>query len=48
MTVPHAFHGEPHIVLSPHIGGVTADAYVKMGVAAVQNALTVLRGMVLA
>jgi hypothetical protein len=30
-------------VLSPHIGGVTADAYVKMGVAAAQNALAVLR-----
>lgn len=29
--------------LSPHIGGVTADAYVKMGVGAVENLLTVLR-----
>ena len=43
MPVPHAFHDEPRIVLSPHIGGVTADAYVKMGVAAAQNALAVLR-----
>lgn len=43
MTVPHPFHGEARITLSPHIGGVTADAYVKMGVAAVQNALAVLR-----
>jgi D-3-phosphoglycerate dehydrogenase len=42
MTVPHPFHGEARITLSPHIGGVTADAYVKMGVAAVQNALAVL------
>ncbi|WP_119153578.1 NAD(P)-dependent oxidoreductase [Caldimonas tepidiphila] len=42
MTAPHPFHGEPRIVLSPHIGGVTADAYVKMGVAAAQNALAVL------
>ena len=42
MTAPHPFHGEPRIVLSPHIGGVTADAYVKMGVAAAQNALNVL------
>jgi D-3-phosphoglycerate dehydrogenase len=42
MTVPHPFHGESRITLSPHIGGVTADAYVKMGVAAVQNALAVL------
>ena len=42
MTAPHPFHGEPRIILSPHIGGVTADAYVKMGVAAVRNALAVL------
>jgi D-3-phosphoglycerate dehydrogenase len=42
MTAPHLFHAEPRIVLSPHIGGVTADAYVKMGVAAAQNALAVL------
>jgi hypothetical protein len=27
-----------------HIGGVTADAYVKMGVAAARNALAVLNG----
>ena len=42
MTAPHPFHGEARITLSPHIGGVTADAYVKMGVAAAQNALAVL------
>ena len=23
MTAPHPFHGEPRIMLSPHIGGVT-------------------------
>jgi len=34
MAAPHPFQGEPRIVLSPHIGGVTADAYVKMGLAA--------------
>lgn len=44
MTAPHPFHGEPRITLSPHIGGVTADAYIKMGVAAAQNALAVLNG----
>lgn len=43
MTAPHPFHGEARIVLSPHVGGVTADAYVKMGVAAAQNALAVLQ-----
>lgn len=44
MTAPHPFHGEPRITLSPHIGGVTADAYVKMGVGAARNALAVLHG----
>lgn len=43
MTVPHIFHGQPGFVLSPHIGGVTSDAYVNMGVAAAQNTLAVLR-----
>ena len=42
MTALHPFHGEARITLSPHIGGVTADAYVKMGVAAAMNALAVL------
>ena len=42
MSAGHAFLGEARIVLSPHIGGVTADAYVKMGTAAAQNALAVL------
>lgn len=39
----HPFQAEPRIVLSPHIGGVTTDAYVKMGVAAAKNALAVLQ-----
>ena len=42
MTAPHPFHGEPNIILSPHIGGVTSDAYVNMGVGAAQNVLAVL------
>jgi D-3-phosphoglycerate dehydrogenase len=42
MTAPHPFHGEKRITLSPHVGGVTADAYVKMGVAAAKNALGVI------
>jgi len=44
MSAPHPFHAEPRIVLSPHIGGVTSDAYVKMGVAAANNALAVING----
>jgi D-3-phosphoglycerate dehydrogenase len=43
MTVPHPFQGEPNVVLSPHIGGVTGDAYVNMGVGAAQNVLAVLQ-----
>jgi len=42
MTVPHAFHNVPGIVLSPHIGGVTSDAYINMGVGAARNVLDVL------
>ncbi|HKX42347.1 MAG TPA: NAD(P)-dependent oxidoreductase, partial [Burkholderiaceae bacterium] len=41
MTAGHPFHGQARITLSPHIGGVTADAYVKMGVGAAKNALAV-------
>jgi len=44
MSAPHPFHGEARIVLSPHIGGVTSDAYVKMGIAAANNALAVING----
>jgi D-3-phosphoglycerate dehydrogenase / 2-oxoglutarate reductase len=42
MPAPHPFHGQPNIILSPHIGGVTGDAYINMGVGAAQNVLTVL------
>lgn len=42
MTAGHPFLGEQGFVLSPHIGGVTSDAYVNMGVAAAKNALEVL------
>ena len=44
MTAPHIFHNAPHILLSPHIGGVTADAYIHMGVAAAHNVIQVLKG----
>ncbi|MDM0123283.1 NAD(P)-dependent oxidoreductase [Variovorax arabinosiphilus] len=42
MTAGHPFQGQERIVLSPHIGGVTGDAYVNMGVGAVKNLLAVL------
>ena len=42
MTAPHIFQGIPQIIMSPHIGGVTSDAYINMGVGAAQNVLNVL------
>jgi D-3-phosphoglycerate dehydrogenase len=39
MLAEHPFQSEANIILSPHIGGVTADAYTKMGVASARNAL---------
>ena len=38
----HVFAGLPNAILSPHIGGVTGDAYIHMGVGAVRNILDVL------
>jgi D-3-phosphoglycerate dehydrogenase len=38
----HPFTAIPNVILSPHIGGVTSDAYVGMGTAAAQNVLAVL------
>jgi len=38
----HLYRDIPNVVLSPHIGGVTADAYVAMGVGAARNILDVL------
>jgi D-3-phosphoglycerate dehydrogenase len=42
MTVPHPFQDQPGFILSPHIGGVTGDAYINMGMAAARNVLAVL------
>lgn len=38
----HAWCGVPNAVLTPHIGGVSEDAYVSMGLAAARNVLEVL------
>ena len=38
----HHWRDIPNVVLSPHIGGVTADAYIAMGVGAATNILDVL------
>ncbi len=40
----HHFKAVPNVVLSPHIGGVSEDAYVNMGTAAARNVLAVLSG----
>ena len=42
MTAGHPFQHQPGFILSPHIGGVTGDAYVNMGLGAARNALAVL------
>jgi D-3-phosphoglycerate dehydrogenase / 2-oxoglutarate reductase len=42
MVAPHPFHGHDRLILSPHIGGVTADAYINMGVAAAKNVVEAL------
>jgi D-3-phosphoglycerate dehydrogenase len=39
----HPFTAIPNVILSPHIGGVTGDAYVGMGTAAAKNVLAVLQ-----
>jgi D-3-phosphoglycerate dehydrogenase len=39
----HPYRSVDNAILSPHIGGVSEDAYVNMGVAAAQNVLAVLR-----
>lgn len=42
MEAGHPFQGEKNFILSPHVGGVTNDAYVNMGVGAAKNLLQVL------
>ncbi len=39
----HLLRNAPNLVMSPHIGGVTSDAYVNMGVAAVKNIIDALQ-----
>jgi D-3-phosphoglycerate dehydrogenase len=38
----HHFRGVPNVILTPHVGGVSEDAYVNMGTAAARNILDVL------
>jgi len=41
----HVFFGQPGLILSPHIGGVSSDAYVKMGCGAAKNIVAILGGL---
>lgn len=43
LTAPHRFQEIRNVVLTPHIGGVTSDAYVAMGTGAASNVLAVLQ-----
>jgi D-3-phosphoglycerate dehydrogenase / 2-oxoglutarate reductase len=42
LTAPHLFQDIQNAILSPHIGGVTTEAYIGMGTGAANNVLTVL------
>lgn len=44
LAADNVFKGQPGFVLSPHIGGVTSDAYVNMGTAAARNVRSVVEG----
>lgn len=43
MTGEHRWRDVRNAILTPHVGGVSEDAYVNMGVAAAKNILDVLR-----
>ncbi|MDU7099961.1 MAG: NAD(P)-dependent oxidoreductase [Enterobacter sp.] len=41
LTAPHLWQSVENVVISPHIGGVTAASYIKMGTVAAGNILAV-------
>jgi D-3-phosphoglycerate dehydrogenase len=43
MTGEHAWRNVRNAILTPHVGGVSEDAYVNMGTAAARNVLDVLK-----
>jgi len=42
LTAPHIWQNVENVILSPHIGGVSDNSYVKMGTVAARNILDVL------
>ncbi|MGC0880792.1 hydroxyacid dehydrogenase [Pantoea agglomerans] len=42
LTAPHIWQSVGNVILSPHIGGVSDNSYVKMGTVAASNILSVL------
>jgi D-3-phosphoglycerate dehydrogenase len=42
LALPHRFRDIANLILSPHIGGVTGDAYIAMGTGAASNLLAAL------
>ncbi len=42
LTAPHIWQSVGNVILSPHIGGVSDNSYVKMGTVAASNILNVL------
>ncbi|MBK4738155.1 hydroxyacid dehydrogenase [Noviherbaspirillum pedocola] len=43
LTAPHRFQDMDNVILAPHIGGVTDNAYIAMGTGAANNVLAVLQ-----
>lgn len=43
-TADHPFFGQPRIVVTPHIGGVTTEAGARVGIAAIEGVIRVLEG----
>ncbi|MCP1204011.1 hydroxyacid dehydrogenase [Pantoea sp. B550] len=45
LTAPHIWQHVENVILSPHIGGVSDNSYVKMGTVAASNILNVLESL---
>ncbi|MCR1001133.1 MAG: 3-phosphoglycerate dehydrogenase [Enterobacter cloacae] len=43
LTAPHHWQGVENVIISPHIGGVSAASYIKMGTVAASNIVDVVR-----